>query len=313
ESANAILTRAEQEARNVMQNESNLFRAEALDILDRIRAKREAINNIVRLTPTVAANLSAQNPDVSARGLIGIERGRMVAYDRQNLYSVIVNAVDEPQRLDGENLILDGANFDRFKTQVFLTKENRLIELIEGQPTAMKTDDPAGWLTGPDFETYLRYLYLLSPQNNQILKYERLSNRYSAPSEYNVNGKLEDAIDMTIDADIYVLHQGGKVSKLLRGEEKPFTIRNIPEGALAKATKLYKSSDRGSFYFLDPEGKRVIVTRNDDDSGESLYQKQFVLEGEQVGTLQDLWVDPEETQLFVLDEKRIYSISLQQG
>mgnify|MGYP001584733349 FL=1 len=57
----------------------------------------------------------------------------------------------------------------------------------------------------------------------------------------------------------------------------------------------------------------MIVTRNDDDSGESLYQKQFVLEGEQVGTLQDLWVDPEETQLFVLDEKRIYSISLQQG
>ena len=313
ESANAILTRAEEEAKGVMQNESGLFRTDALDLLDRIRAKRESINNIVRLTPTVVANLSAQNPDVSARGLIGIERGRLTAFDRQNLYSIIVNAVDEPQRLDGENLILDGAYFERFKTQIFMTKENRLIELIEGQPTAMKTDDPGGWLNGPDMETYLRYLYFLSPQNNQILKYERLSNRYSAPSEYNVNGKLEGALDMVIDADLYVLHQGGKVTKLLRGEERPFVIRNLPTGALDKTTKIVKPSEKSNFYFLDPEGKRVIVTRSDDDLGESLYLKQFVLEGEQVGTLQDLYVDPEEAQLFILDEKRLYSISLQQG
>jgi hypothetical protein len=313
ESANAILTRAEEEAKGVMQNESGLFRTDALDLLDRIRAKRESINNIVRLTPTVVANLSAQNADVSARGLIGIERGRLIAYDRQNLYSIIVNAVDEPQRLDGENLILDGTYFDRFKTEVFMTKENRLIELIEGQPTAMKTDDPGGWLNGPDMETYLRFLYILSPQNNQILKYERLSNRYSAPSEYNVNGKLEDAIDMVIDSDLYVLHQGGKVSKLLRGEERPFVIRNLPAGALDKASKVAKPTDKANFYFLDPEGKRVIVTRSDDDLGESLYLKQYVLEGEQVGTLQDLYVDPEEAQLFILDEKRLYSINLQEG
>ena len=312
ESANAILTRAEDEAKGVMQNESGLFRTDALDLLDRIRAKRESINNIVRLTPTVVVNLSAQNPDVSARGLIGIERGRLIAYDRQNLYSIIVNAVDEPERLDGENLILDGAYFERFKTQVFMTKENRLIELIEGQPTAMKTDDPGGWLSGPDMETYLRYLYILSPQNNQILKYERLSNRYSAPSEYNVNGKLEGAIDMVIDADLYILHQGGKVTKLLRGEERPFVIRNLPTGALDKATKIIKPSDKASFYFLDPEGKRVVVARSDDDLGESLYLKQFVLEGEQIGILQDLYVDPEEAQLFVLDEKRLYSINLQE-
>ncbi len=312
ESANAILTRAEEEAKGVMQNESGLFRTDALDLLDRIRAKRESINNVVRLSPTVTANLSAQTPDVSARGLIGLERGRLIAYDRQNLYSIIVNAVDEPQRLDGENLILDGAYFERFKTQVFMTKENRLIELIEGQPTAMKTDDPGGWLNGPDMETYLRYLYILSPQNNQILKYERLSNRYSAPSEYNVNGKLAGALDMVIDADLYVLHQGGKVTKLLRGEERPFVIRNLPTGALDKSTKIIKPSEKSNFYFLDPEGKRVVVARSDDDLGESLYLKQFVLEGEQVGTLQDLYVDPEEAQLFVLDEKRLYSINLQE-
>lgn len=313
ESANSILNRAEEEARGVMQNDTGLYRADALDLLDRIREKRESINNIVRLTPTTVANLSGKNPSISARGLIGIERGRMIVYDRQNLYSIIVNAVDDPQRLDGENLILNGANFDRYGTTIFMTKENRLIELIEGQPTAMKTDDPAGWLTGTDIETYIRFLYVLSPQNNQILKYERLSNRYSTPSEYNVNGNLEGALDMTIDSDVYILKPEGEIVKLFRGEERNFVIRNLPIDALKSATKIFKPSDRGSFYFLDPEGGRVIVTRTDDDLGESLYLKQYVLEGEQLGTLQDLYVDEEETQLLILDEKRLYSVNLQEG
>ncbi|HLD07690.1 MAG TPA: hypothetical protein VJB60_01360 [Candidatus Peribacterales bacterium] len=313
ESANAILNRAEEEARNVMQNESGLFRTEALDLLDRIREKREGISNIVRLTPTLVANLTTRNPDIIARGIVGIERGRLIAYDRQNLYSVIVNAVDEPQRLDGDNLILNGTYFERFDTAVFITKENRLIELIEGQPTAMKTDDPGGWLSGQDLATYIRYLYLLSPQNNQIFKYERLSNRYSAPTEYNVDGNLENALDMTIDSDVYILKSGGEVVKLFRGENRPFTVRNLPTDALKTTTKIVKPSDRGNFYFLDPENARIIVTRTDDDSGESLYLKQYVLEGDQIGLLQDLYVDPEETQLIILDEKRLYSINLQEG
>ena len=311
DSASAILNRAEQSAKNIMQNESGLFRTEALDLLDRIREKRESISNIVRLSPTIVANLTSRNPDVSARGLIGIERGRMIAYDRQNLYSIIVNAVDEPQRLDGDNLILNGSYFSRYNTTIFMTKENRLIELIEGQPTAMKTDDLSGWLSGPDMETYIRFLYVLSPQNNQIYKYERLSNRYSAPTEYNVSGNLEGALDMTIDASVYVLRQGGNMTKLFRGEESNFTIRNLPEGALETATKIYKVRDRGNFYFLDPEHARIIVSRTDDDLGESLYLKQYVLEGEQIGTLQDLYIDQEETHLIVMDEKRVYSINLQ--
>ena len=311
DSASAILNRAEQSAKNIMQNESGLFRTEALDLLDRIREKRESISNIVRLSPTIVANLTSRNPDVSARGLIGIERGRMIAYDRQNLYSIIVNAVDEPQRLDGDNLILNGSYFSRYNTTLFMTKENRLIELIEGQPTAMKTDDQSGWLSGPDMETYIRFLYVLSPQNNQIYKYERLSNRYSTPTEYNVSGNMEGAIDMTIDASVYVLHQEGKITKLFRGEESNFTIRNLPEGALETATKIYKVRDRGNFYFLDPEHARIVVSRTDDDLGESLYLKQYVLEGEQIGTLQDLYIDQEETHLIVMDEKRIYSINLQ--
>jgi hypothetical protein len=38
--------------------------------------------------------------------------------------------------------------------------------------------------------------------------------------------------------------------------------------------------------------------------------KQYILEGEQLGTMQDLYVDPEQTHMYVLDEKRVYVVDL---
>ncbi len=309
DAANAILQRAEERAKQVMDNETGLFRMEALDLLARIRATREEINNVIRLSPRVIVNLSAKNQDIVAQGFIGLAEGEFVVFDRQDLYRVLLNAIDDPDRLTDEELILDGVYFGRYQTQVYQTTGNNVIEIIGGQPTSMKTEDAAGWITGKDVEAYLRYLYVLSPENNQIYKYERLSNRYAAPAQYNVNGDLSGALDMALDGNAYVLKQGGEVVKLFRGEAQPFAIRYIPEGALKEATRIFKRPD-GNFYFLDPVHARVIVATGGGATGESSYVRQFVLEGDQIGTLQDLYVDPDEAHLYLLDEKRIYAVDL---
>lgn len=309
DSANSILQRAEERAKQVMDNESGYFRVEALDLLDRIRSKREEINNITRVPARVLVSMSSKNADVSAQGIIGLGEGEFLVYDRQNGYRVLLNRLDEPKRLVEDDLILQGTNFPRYKSQVFMTTGNSVIELSSNQLIPMKTEDPAGWMTGKDIETYLRYLYVLAPEKKQIFKYERLSNRYSAPVQYNVNGDLTGALDMAIDTSVYVLKEGGVILKLLRGETQPFTIRHAPEDALKNATKLFKSPD-SNFYFLDPVRSRVIVATAGGATGESTYVKQYILEGEQIGTLQDLSVDPEESHLYVLDEKRVYVVDL---
>ena len=309
DSANAILQRAEERAKQVMDNEMGLYRMEALDLLDRIRGKREEINNIVRLAPRVVANLAAKNPDVLAQGFIGLADGEFMAYDRQDLYRVLLNAVENPVRISDEELIVAGIPFPRYQTQVFQTTGNTLIELIAGQPTIMKTEDPAGWVTGKSMEAYLRYLYILSPENNQIYKYERLSNRYGPPSPYNVNGDVSSGIDMAIDGSVFILKDDGTVLKLLRGEVKPFVIRHAPEDLLTNASRIIKVPD-GSMYFLDPVAGRVIVVADGGPTGESTYVKQYVLEGDQIGKLTDIYVDPDETRAYVIDEKRIYAVDL---
>jgi len=319
ESASAILQRAEDRARQVMSNESGLFRSDALELLDRIKSKQEEMYRIVRVVPPrVMANLAAKKPDVIAQGFIGYPNGEFVVFDRQDLYRVSLNTVETGDRLGTDELLLDGVDFSRFQSRVFLTTGNGVIEVINGQPTAMKTEDPAGWITGADVETYLRYLYVLSPEKKQIYKYERLTSRYGPPAEYNVSGDLSGALDMTIAGPVYVLRDtspGGKegdrdVTKLLRGEKQTFNIRNLPPNAMNGVTKIVKSAAGGNFYFLDPVKKRVIVTTNDGDLGDSLYLKQYVLDSEQVGNLKDLYVDPEDSRLYVLDEKKLYAIDL---
>lgn len=310
ESANTILEQAEQRAKQVMDNESNLFRAEALDLLERIRTKREEINNIVRLSPRLVANLSIKKSDIDATGFIGLPEGEFLAYDRKDVYRVLLNTVEDAQPLIADELILDADDFPRYQTTVFQTTDNSIIELINGQPTAMKTDDPAGWIKGTDIETYLRFMYVLSPENNQIYKYERLANRYTSPSEYNVNADLSGALDMAIDGNVYVLKANGEIMKLLRGEVKPFTIRHLPEGGLSNVTKMYKVFD-GNLYFLDPKGGRIIVaTTGTSTGGEGSYVRQYILEGDQIGQLKDLYVDEEETKLYIIDNKRIHVIDL---
>lgn len=309
DAVNRILQRAEERAKSVMDNESGLFRVEALHLLENIQSKREEVNNITKLQPRIAATISAKNPDVDAEGLIGVGDGEFIVYDKQNIYRVLQNFVDDPKKMTDEELLLRGTSFARYKSIVFLTNGNSIMEVIGSQPTAMKTEDPAGWVRGNDLETYLRYLYILVPEKAQIYKYERLSNRYGPAVGYNVNGDLSNALDMAIDTSIFVLRKGGKITKLLRGETQSFVMRHAPDGVLNDAVKLYKVPD-GNIYFLDVVHKRVIVATDGGTTGESSYLKQYVLEGDQVGELKDLYVDPEQSHLYVLDAKHVYVIDL---
>lgn len=322
DSANMILARAETRAKTVISNESGLFRDEALKLLDTIKTKSEEMHNIVRIVnPRVMASISGKKSDVMAQGFVGYPNGEFTVYDRQDLYRISLNIVESGERLGSQELILDATSFPRFQSTVFLTTGNSILELEGGQSAIMKTEDTAGWVTGADIKTYLRYLYILSPERKQIYKYERLSGKYGPPSEYNVNGDLTGALDMTIVGPVYVLKDlsasGGKtgdreIVKLLRGEKQTFNMRSLPPDGLKNVTKIFKSSPTGKIYLMDPEGKRIIVATNDGDLGDSLYLKQYILDSEQVGKLKDIFVDPDDLHLYVLDEKKLYSIDLQE-
>lgn len=308
DAANAILARAEDQAKQVMSSDTGLFRSEALNLLDKVRSKKEEITNVVRVSPRLVVNLATKNSSIDAHGLIGVADGEFLAYDRQQTYHILLSSVEDGRVLTEGDSILRGTAFDRLKSAVFLTSGNGLAELAGGQTTIMKTDDTAGWPAGRDVEAYLRYLYILGT-DAKIYKYERLGNRYGPSVQYNVNGDLTRAIDMTIDQSVYVLKEGGEVVKLFRGEAQPFAIHGAPTDVLKDVTRLIKPAG-GNLYFMDPEKKRVVVIADNTPSGDVTYVRQYILEGEQVGTLQDLYVDPDESHLYVLDSQRLHVLDL---
>ncbi len=159
-------------------------------------------------------------------------------------------------------------------------------------------------------------MYILAPDRttagkNQIYKYERLQNRYGPPAPYNLNGDLTGALDIAIDGNVYVLKEGGGILKLFRGESQPFQIRQAPTDLTVNATKIFKVAE-GNFYLLDPVENRVIVLSDGGASGEATYLRQYVVTIDQLGELQDLYVDPDQSHLYVMDEKKIYIIDLNQ-
>lgn len=308
--ANVILQRAEERARQILDNSAGFFRVESLNLLDQVRMKREEMNNVSRLSPRTLVNIGTKTPSVLAQGLLRVGDGEFMAYDRQNVYRIVLNSVEDPSPITHQDIVVGASSFARFQTLAFLTEENGIIELQGGQATMMKTEDPSGWAKGKDIESFLRYLYLLVPEKKQIFKYERLSNRYGPAIAYNVNGDLSRAIDMAIDTYVYILQEGGGVLKLLRGESQPFTIQRLPEGALKTATKMFKVPN-GNLYFLDPSQASIIVVADNPATNDAQYLRQYIIEGEQVGKLRDLSVDPDEAHLYLLDEKRVYVIDLQ--
>ncbi len=310
DASNAVLQQAEEQTKQVMDNDSGLFRVEALDLLDKIHAKQEELNNVIRLSPRVVANLTSKASDVSAQGFIGVGDGEFIAYDQSKLYRVVLNAVEDPKSVGGNDLIISGTQLPRFSVSAFLTSGHSLLEFASGQLTAAKTDDPAGWANGTDIEGYLRFLYVLAPDAKQIYKYERQNTHYSAPVGYNVNGDLTGALDMAIDGNVYVLKDDGTLLKLFRGEVQPFVIRRAPDGILKGTTKLFKIPN-GNFYFLDPAKRRVIIVGDGGATGEAPYVRQYVLDSDQIGTLKDVWVEADQSRMYVMDEKRVYAIDMQ--
>ncbi len=313
DAANAILVKAEEETQKILNGENSTYRMQAADLDNQIRTKREEVNNVIRQTPSNLVNLASRKANSTAVAMIGYPGEKFTIFDDHDRFAAVHNTIEEPRTVtEGDDRIVHAADFPRYQTSVVQTSGNTLIELSADATTPMKTEDPAGWMVGKDLESYLRYLYVLVPSRNQIFKYERLSNRYGMPVEYNVNGDLQDALDMAIDGSVYVLKTGGKVLKLLRGELQPFSIRLLPPDALNNTTKIFKV-EGGNLYFLDPIGRRVVVVEEGEPAGEASYVRQYVLAGAELTDLVDLYVDPDQKQLYVLDEKRLYNIELKEG
>lgn len=303
EGANIILEKIEEESRAILN--SSFFRAETLDLLQKVQDIRDNINNTIRVkgaTPYI--DLSKKKESVQTQGLTVLD-GNLFAFEYNTLHEIILDEHLEPRLIDEGEVLLSATGVDDLDLITFLTQSGRVIEYQNGQVKLASTSDET-WKSGVDIASFGRNIYILSPDQNQIFKYSRNRDNYSRASNYTQDVDLKGAISITIDGGIYVLKQGGDILRFYRGKLQNFRIDDLAVD-LSNVTKIFTTAELGNLYLLDPVNKKVI-TLTKSDSGISRYVGEVIFED--IDNLKDFYVEEGETKLNVLTDTAIYRVDL---
>ncbi len=303
ESANAILDKVNEEARAIL--DTNFFRAEILALLDKVQETRDSINNTDRIEVAEPyVDLSTKRETVEALGLVSLD-GNFQVYEYNALYEVILNQVLDPKTIDESEVVIAATPMEDQGSVIFLTQSGRIIESADGQFRFANTEDEV-WKAGVDLASFGRFIYVLSPDDNQIYKYAKLRSDYSSGSQYNIDADVTGGKSIAIDGDIYVLKEGGEIVRIFKSNRQDFNIEDLAAD-LGNATKIRTRVEHDHLYVLDPVDNRIIVIEKL-GSGNGLYRAQYVFED--LDEIQDFYVNDTEEKLFLLTKKKIYQVDI---
>jgi hypothetical protein len=151
-------------------------------------------------------------------------------------------------------------------------------------------------------------LYFLEAERGQIVKYAAGAyNQAPQPwSSSKVNGDLIQAVDFTIDKDIYALLSDGRVLDLYQGEIKgTLTPGVVPP--LAGANAIAASLDGQSLYILDGrEGRIARISR--DGSQVAVYKAHR--DGKTLTGAREIAVDEATNTAYLLTDEGLVSVRL---
>ncbi len=302
--AGEMLNHAEERALNVLN--SGYHRAKANELLQEISDARDKLDNIIHAEPRVLGDLSSKRENVSALGLLSLNN-TLYAYEYNALYPIVLDEVQDPITIDDNETVVDATVYEDEDSLLFYTKSGKLIEYKDNRVTFLDSDD-GQFKNGVDVDAYSNKFYVLDPDENQIWRYSRRRDSFGSAEAWNVNADIQNGVNMAIDGNIYVLNSDGYITKVYSGNREDFPIKRQPIQAMEAPTKIYTELDMNQIYILEPVNRRVLVYNKDDRTGGATYANQVVFDD--VQELRDLYVDKDTNKLYVLDQTKVYEVSL---
>lgn len=300
--AMAVLDQASSDLKDILN--SGTFRTEAIALTDQITETKKQVNNIVQVkSVNKMANLAEKRPLVEALGMTSFEN-TLYVYDLNALYKTILNVVESPVTIPEE--IIDAKAMSDKNQIVFYTRNGKIIEYSDGEFSIADTQDDT-WAQAIDLEVFRKNVYLLDKTSNQIWKYERRNTVYTGKRGYiqDESVDIRDAISFAIDGYVYILKENREIMVLYSGKPIDFEIRNLPEGTLDNVSKIFTTQDLNNLYLLDSVSNRVIVIQKGENPE---YKEQYIIED--IPSIVDIYIDPAEQNMYLLDKQSIYSLTL---
>jgi hypothetical protein len=109
-----------------------------------------------------------------------------------------------------------------------------------------------------DADTYNGRLYLLDPTHNRIIRVDPVIQGYGPPQFYLKDATdVSAAVSLTIDGTIYVLMRDGRIIRLIKGTQDPFTAGRV-DPAPGAPRKIRTWEESNYIYVLDASPNRLI-------------------------------------------------------
>lgn len=257
-------------------------------------------NAIEKITPVTAADLFFD--------LGGQARGVSLTGNGQTLYvtdgkSSSTFSVSSSNPPASQKLSVTGDELVSEDKYLYLREKGKLSRL---NLTSSQVDEPISFDRFDkvaSMDTYLGNIYFLVPSEDQIYKFLVTPNGYSTARSWLKEAVvLQNAIDLTIDGDVWVLTSDGKIIHLVGGTKVPFDITNLPT-PFQNPNKIFTRPNLNNIYVLDKGANRVVIL---DKNGN--FVRQF--KGDVLSDLIGLWVSGDEKNLYLLSGSKIYRVGL---
>jgi len=233
----------------------------------------------------------------------------LIAYGPDDLFNYIFNLNTEQLEKKGhqsiEGLVAASTPKEQDKI-VFLTKNNEIAEYNpESNILSSKEITLNNGASLSNIFVYSQRLYTIDTANNQIYKHNKIQTGYDKGSAWikDNTADLSDAVSMSIDGDLFLLKQTGKILKFVNGNRQDFEITGL-DPDLDNPTSIWTYNNVENIYILEPTNKRVVVLNK---QGKLLQQ--YTSNSWQNPT--DMIVDEGKKVIYILDNNKIYRFGIE--
>jgi hypothetical protein len=200
-----------------------------------------------------------------------------------------------PDQLEGAAILAS------YEDRVFILTGEGIFEVGDDRTKAIEKD----W-EGEAFPyAYAGNIYLLDKAANTIWRFAGAEGAFGSKTDWLGEGVEPDfsrIVSVTIDGNIWVLSQTGKILKFSRGSPQNVAAAGVVP-SLAQADAIYTNEELGFVYILDKGGKRVVVLDKDGN-----YKAQYF--SDKAAEAIDLMVSEKEKKIILLAGSKLYFLEL---
>lgn len=153
-----------------------------------------------------------------------------------------------------------------------------------------------------DIASYLNNIYLLSPSENQVIRYVKSGTNLSGRTNLLKNlfkDSLTSASALSVSGDVFIA-QSKEIRLFEAGSERSYKLNNMPDD-FGEFSKLYYNPERSYFLILNKLKTRLALLTTESDSAS--FVRQYALSGD--APIQAFTVEPVNSQLMLSSGNKI--------